>query len=238
MVTMQQSQRFDFRTANFADIETSLNEIDHVVLDGLWNVSFLNDLLARTRSHSAKHHEMSITSLEMLSPDLDTAFFIEFERAGLPALMRQLLKGDFVAASGAERVIRQVSPAAVWFAGLHADGQLRPAALRGLRSTRELTIWTPFQDCTTETIPRLLLLHRGEHYKDLFTEAEQTTVDGIPYLPIQLKPVDQPGGMPMPWKSCFSESLGRAAGTPLLYRWGVALYSITMSFMEVICGKG
>jgi hypothetical protein len=74
------------------------------------------------------------------------------------------------------------------FSGLHTDGQLHYCSERGINSKREFTIWTPLQDCTGDTTPRLLLLHRGDTYCDVFSTQESVTDEGNSYLPVQLRP--------------------------------------------------
>jgi hypothetical protein len=106
----------------------------------------------------------------------------------MTALYRYLLQGNFVVARS-ERVIRRVDPRfPLRFSGLHYDGRLRYCSSQSIRSQREITLWTPLQDCITDNIARLLLLHRGETYVDLFSEEEQMELGGVKYLPVQLRP--------------------------------------------------
>lgn len=123
-----------------------------------------------------------------LPVEIEREFFFEFERSGAPALLRELLGGDFFVGIS-ERVIRRADAAvATRFSGLHQDGQLGPCSRAGINSKREFTIWTPLVDCTDEETPRLLLLQRGQTFANVFSEAEHVEDRGARFLPIQLRP--------------------------------------------------
>src|SRR5262249_3637787 len=112
---------------------------------------------------------------------LDQDFNSEFERSGMPALLRNLLRGNFVL-DRSERVVRRTDPRyPVRFTGLHYDGHLPPCAPRGLNSQREFTLWTPLVSCIDDQTPRLLLLHRGD-------AVDFAAKDAGGFDPIQLKP--------------------------------------------------
>ncbi len=106
---------------------------------------------------------------------LERSFFSEVDRSGLPGLLRHLFShGDFMIGR-TEFVLRRYEPRTMplCFVMLHDDYQFGVCARAGLASHRAVTIWTPLQACTDDKISRLLLLHRGEGYKDLFTEKER-----------------------------------------------------------------
>ena len=109
--------------------------------------------------------------------EADKRFFTAVELSGLPGLLRVLLKGDFFVGKS-ERVIRRADPRfALRFIGLHPDGQLNLCSGHAFNTKRELTIWTPLQDCTTDDTPRLLLMHKGETYTDLFADEETPAIE-------------------------------------------------------------
>jgi hypothetical protein len=88
-----------------------------------------------------------------------------------------------------ERVIRRLDPShPLRFTGLHCDGQLKAMSEAGLRSQRELTLWSPLQDCTDDTISRLLVMHRGDTYGSVMTAQDLREIEGATYLPVQLRP--------------------------------------------------
>jgi hypothetical protein len=183
------SARFDLRTPPaFKQIETTIDAVGHVVLDNLWNPEFLARLhdFAQENFVSSPHGATHFD--DALPPEIDREFFLEFERSGVPALLRNLLSGDFVV-SRTERVLRRADASVpAQFSGLHRDGQLQPCAKRGINSQREFTIWTPLQDCTGDSTPRLLLLHRGDEFADVFSKEELVADEGTGYLPIALRP--------------------------------------------------
>src|SRR5262249_5244731 len=206
MALSLESPRFSLRTAAFADIEKTLNELGHVVLDDAWNPQYLENLQAGAKArfeaddarmnghfgqfpnevvemylggHSTLEQIATITGKNF--EVLDREFYSEFERTGLPALLRHLLRGHFVL-DRSERVVRRTDPRyPVRFTGLHYDGQLHSCARRGLNSQREFTLWTPLVTCVDDQTPRLLLLHRGDAVD--FAAKEAGGFD-----PIQLKP--------------------------------------------------
>src|SRR5271154_706760 len=100
------SPRYNLRDASLADIEQSINGVGHVVLDGLWNTSFLRRLHNFASANFMSSPEGATHFDGALPPDHDRDFFVEFERSGLPALLRHLLSGDFVV-SQSERVVRR-----------------------------------------------------------------------------------------------------------------------------------
>src|SRR4051794_3309193 len=116
-----ESPRFSLRTGAFADIERTLTELGHVVLDDAWNGQYLEKLQAgakaRFEADDARMNgrfdqfanevvEMYLgghTTLEQIATiadrnfdSLDQEFYSEFERTGMPALLRHLLAGHFV----------------------------------------------------------------------------------------------------------------------------------------------
>jgi hypothetical protein len=200
------SPRASLRTADFKDIDNSLANVGHVVLDDVWNTRFLSDLCvaadrkfcaddARFKGRYEEFSEGEIdqylgnhAALESLDAASDEEFFEEFERTGLPAMMRRLFSGSFVLGRS-ERVVRRTDPQfPIRFTGLHADGQLGFCSSRGLRSKRELTLWTPLLNCTDDVTPRLLLLHRGETFNGLFDDEKVLSENNVEHLPIQLRP--------------------------------------------------
>lgn len=218
------SPRFSLHEANWGDVEWDLDACGHVVLDDVWSVRYLDALCSLARrafdaaearfgaGESASPSETATylsgcTGFDGLPPPdvdritrrwrieaLDAEFFSEFARSGLPSLYRHLLGGDF-AVGRSERVVRRVDPRfPLRFAGLHCDGQLGSLSSQGLHSQRELTLWTPLVDCSADDVSRLLLLQRGEGFKDLFSDDEKLDAAGVPYLPIQLKPHHEPEG--------------------------------------------
>jgi hypothetical protein len=183
-----QSPRFDLRTAAISDIEESIKTTGHVVLDGLWNPAFLTRVHDLAKQNFAASPSGATHFDGVLPPTYDRDFFFELERTGLPALLRHILSGDFVV-SRTERVLRRADAAVpALFSGLHMDGQLRYCSERGINSKREFTIWTPLLACTDDSTPRLLLLHRGDGFADVFSTQESVTDEGNSYLPIQLRP--------------------------------------------------
>jgi hypothetical protein len=189
------SPRFELRDADFLEIERSISNVGHVVLDSLWNRNFLVRLHDFAKQGFATSSTGATYFDGVLSPAYDRDFFIEMERTGLPGLFRYLLSGDFVV-SRTQRMIRRADAAVpAQFSGLHMDGQLRFCSERGINSKREFTIWTPLQDCADETTPRLLLLHRGESYGDVFSAEENVADAGNSYLPISLRPQIESTGL-------------------------------------------
>jgi hypothetical protein len=183
-----ESPRLNLRDASLAEIEQTINNVGHVVLDGLWNRPFLSRLHDFAKTNFTTSSERATHFDGVLPPALDREFFIELERSGLPALLRHLLSGDFVV-SQTERVVRRADAAIpAQFSGLHMDGQLRYCSDRGIYSKREFTIWTALQDCSGDDTPRLLLLHRGDTFADVFSAQEFVTDDGTTYLPLELRP--------------------------------------------------
>jgi hypothetical protein len=189
------SPRFNLRDAPLADIEQSINDVGHVVLDGLWNRQFLGRLHDFAVTNFATSSKRATHFDGVLPPDHDREFFTEFERSGLPALLRHLLSGDFVV-SQTERVVRRADATVpAQFSGLHMDGQLRYCSDRGIHSKREFTIWTALQDCARDDTPRLLLLHRGDTFADVFSSQEAVADEGNSYLPIELRPQMEAAGL-------------------------------------------
>lgn len=205
-----ESPRFSMRHGDLGEIEKALSTVGHVVLEGVWALPFLERLhagiAAKFGEDDAKFaghfDEFPVPVIDSYlgchkgfddfgadRDGFDAAFFEELERSGLPALYRRLLAGDFVV-SQFERVLRRVDPHfPLRFTGLHHDGQLGALSSRGLRTTREFTLWTPLQDCSTEDISRLLLIERGQPTKQFLDEApNRTQIAGIPFHPIQLRP--------------------------------------------------
>jgi hypothetical protein len=188
MALYLESPRFDLRAAALSDVETALETIGHAVLDGLWNQPFLTRLRIFAQDNFAASPGGATHWDGTLPPALDHEFFLELERTGLPALQRHLMGGDFVV-SRTERVIRRADATIpAQFSGLHRDGQLRYCSERGINSKREVTIWTPLQDCSDDGTPRLLLLRRGQNFDDVFSTRETVSDEGNTYLPIGLRP--------------------------------------------------
>ena len=189
------SPRFNLREASLAEIEQSINDVGHVVLDGLWNHKFLSRLHDFAVTNFTTSSERATHFDGVLPADLDREFFTEFERSGLPALVRHLLSGDFVV-SQTERVVRRADATVpAQFSGLHMDGQLRYCSDRGIHSKREFTIWTALQDCTGDDTPRLLLLQRGDTFADVFSSQEAVADEGNTYFPIELRPQMEAAGL-------------------------------------------
>jgi len=185
------SPRFSARDVDAAAIEDAIDRVGHVVIDDLWDVFFLLKL----HDFAARHFQSEQTGSTHL-PDVrgmagwdENEFFDRIRKSSLPGVLRHMQRGDFVV-SESERVIRRANAAVTTlFSGLHADGQLRCCSDEGIRSKREFTIWTPLVDCTGEDTPRLLLLHRDQHFYGVFSTDEQISDEGIPYFPLQLRPV-------------------------------------------------
>jgi hypothetical protein len=196
MALTTESPRFSLRSAKLAEIDAAISEIGHAVIDDVWNPSFLSTVHALARKkyedddrrylgHFSDYPKAvidvylgSCNYLESVSngQDLREIYFSELDRSGLPALLRELLKGDFFV-DESERVIRRTDPRfPLRFIGLHKDGQVGPCSRAGINSKRELTIWTPLQDCTDDDTPRLLLLHRGDDIYDLMSADELAPV--------------------------------------------------------------
>jgi hypothetical protein len=206
MALTTESPRCSLRTASFSDVERTLDEIGHVVLDEAWNYRYLEALHTRAKSKfeaddalydgrfdqfpaslieqylgghtnldeivAAAAHDDRLASIKAA----DNEFFFEFERSGLPALLRHLLNGNFILGRS-ERVIRRADPRfEVRFTGLHQDGQLRYCSSRGVNSRREFTIWTPLQPCVGDDTPRLLLLHRREQRLEIDGDIHKITL--------------------------------------------------------------
>jgi len=187
MALSVESPRFSIREDEFAKAHQALDEVGHVVLDGLWRCSFLTMLreIAKRGFHSSSH---DATYLPNIPAGARRELFVEFERSGAPALFRDLLRGDFFVANN-EMVLRRADTSVVSrFSGLHKDGQLKPCSEHGVNSRREFTIWTPLQDCGNDLTPRLLLLRRGEHFKDVFSKENLIQDHDTSFLPIQLQP--------------------------------------------------
>jgi hypothetical protein len=167
------SPRYSLRTADFSDITDSIERTGHVVLEDVWNVPFLDRIL-RVAQEAFEEDDRNVNRLPPervgsyiggvtpCSVMSDPAFSPEFERSGITALLRLLFAGSFVV-DGAEQATRRVDPKiAARFTGLHRDFQLDELAIRGLRTDRAVTIWTPLLDCSDEMTPRLLLFAHGE----------------------------------------------------------------------------
>jgi hypothetical protein len=196
------SPRFARRGADLRSIDSALASTGHVVLDDVWNGDYLAGVrrdadgrFQRDDKRFANGFEGypdsvvecylgSFIGLEnlfetdaSLNREQDLKFFSEFELSGFPGLLRVLLNGDFFVGRS-ERVIRRADPRfAIRFIGLHPDGQLGDCSRRGFNTKRELTIWTPLQDCTADDTPRLLLMHKGETYTDLFDEGHPPAIE-------------------------------------------------------------
>jgi hypothetical protein len=199
-----ESPRYSLRTASFSDVERTLNELGHVVLDEAWNYRYLEALHARAKSKFEADDALYGGRFDQFPDSLieqylgghtnldevvikqgdriasvkaaDHEFFFEFERSGLPALLRHLLNGNFILGRS-ERVIRRTDPRfEVRFTGLHQDGQLRYCSSRGINSQKEFTIWTPLQPCVDDDTPRLLLLDRREQQLELDSGIHKITL--------------------------------------------------------------
>jgi hypothetical protein len=204
------------RDGDLSEVEHGLDTTGHVVLDGVWNSRYLARLCERAErwfaredaTYSGKFSQFPRAAidkylngcasveecvldpgrrLDLGRPEVEDELFDEFERSGLPALYRYLLRGDFVAAR-VERSIRRADPRfPLRFDGVHCDGQLTACSSHGLQSKRELTLWTPLVDCVSRDTPRLLLLHRG-HTPHIFRESEKVDMKGVVEQPILLQP--------------------------------------------------
>lgn len=194
-----ESPRFTLHFSCLSSVDAALASVGHVVIDALWNTEFLAALhghaAARYERDDARFaagfdahadsvvegYLAGVVGLDSLfdgadavesSRAWDRRFFSEVELSGLPGLLRVLLSGDFFVGRS-ERVIRRGDPRfPVRFIGLHPDGQLHLCSEHGLNTKRELTIWTPLQDCANDHTPRLLLMHKGETYTELFESGE------------------------------------------------------------------
>jgi hypothetical protein len=194
--------------ASRRDIETALRGIGHVVIERLWPLDYLGALRQAVADHFAaldaayaenpssfsnaetEVYLGNVTALDSLRhyEQRDRAFFDAISSTGLPALYRRLFTGDFVISRG-ERALRRADPRfPLRFHGLHVDGQLGPLSREGIRTKRELTLWTPLVDCIDEDTPRMLYLHRGETFSDLLTETDFIEDRSVRYSPIQLRP--------------------------------------------------
>lgn len=183
-----ESPRFNLRTADLTDVKQNLETVGHIIFDGLWNERFLTGLRAFAEDNFAATPTRATHYDGTLSPELDREFLLELERSGLPAVLRYLLSGDFVV-SRTERVLRRADASVpAQFSGLHRDGQLRFCSARGINSKGEFTIWTPLLDCTDDLTPRLLLLHRGDEFTNVFSENDSVSDEGNSYLPVALRP--------------------------------------------------
>lgn len=204
-MALLESPRFNLRSCNFQDVRAALKTVGHAVLDNVWNLDYLRRLHdhaeAKFRSDDARIHgnydampdgvvEGHLGGTAELygngasAEALDREFFLEVERSGLPACYRHLTGGSFVVATS-ERVVRRVDPAyPLRFIGLHCDGQLWRMSDES-PSDEQFTLWTPLQPCTDDFTPRLLLLHRGETWLEIF--ADDARENGA--LAIQLKPL-------------------------------------------------
>ena len=178
-----ESPRFSLRTAEFSAIDEAVSTVGHAVIDDAWNPRFLEHLLQRAKL-KVTAEAANIYSLFDAREDgdrCDREFYLEFQRAGWPALLRCIFVGDFVL-QRSERVIRYVDPKEpVKFTGLHHDHQLENCFNAGVRSKRGLTIWTPLQSCMDDQISRLLLLYRGDDYGDaakpIYLHEDETKTD-------------------------------------------------------------
>jgi hypothetical protein len=219
-----ESPRFSYRSASLAAIDEALATVGHVVLTDLWSTPFLDRLreIAAIRfasddaTYLGNFDKYPHSTIEVYlggfrnfdeiggagAEEIDAAFFEEIERTGLPALYRRLLHGDFVV-SASERVIRRLDPKfPLRFAGIHCDGQLGALSKEALRTDREITLWTPLQDCMTDEIARLLLLHRGETLGDFYAAGGTVKEGDVSFHPVQLRPLQ------------FRDEVGRRALIP------------------------
>jgi hypothetical protein len=196
------SPRFSLRTRDLSSIDAALAATGHVVVEGLWDTEYLAEVRTAADERFRRDDDRfalgfdgfpdsvvecylgSFVGLENLSEtdaaanaEADRRFFAAAELSGLPGLLRVLLNGDFFIGRS-ERVIRRADPRfTIRFIGLHPDGQLNVCSGHAFNTKRELTIWTPLQDCTTDDTPRLLLMHKGETYTDLFAEDEVPAIE-------------------------------------------------------------
>jgi hypothetical protein len=181
------SPRFSLRTADFDAIDQAIRQTGHVVLDNVWNPNFLSELRRDAKDrfeaddrrlekgdalqdvHGYMGGEIGIGVLfgrdeaaVAKSVQYSARISVEFARSGMPALVRCLLNGTCVLGDTVAS-LRRIDPRfPVRFTGLHSDGQLDVCSSQGRTSRRELTLWTPLQDCVDEDTPRLLLLHCRE----------------------------------------------------------------------------
>lgn len=209
------SPRIDLRNGDLNDAEKYLSTIGHVVLDNVWNINYLEEIYLRSKQRyqndderfSGRFEDFASTTIDTYlgghldfnelknevvsdySKDVEDQFFIEYQRAGLTPLMHLLFQGSFMVGKS-ERVVRRADPKfPVRFTGLHADGQLGACSQMGLRSKRELTLWTPLNSVQDDSRPRLLLLDKKEtSFLDIFEAEELLEESNVKYLPIQLKP--------------------------------------------------
>jgi hypothetical protein len=194
MAVSLESPRFSLRSASFGDIEAALATVGHAVLDDVWNPLFLAEAReAALRAFAAPaQQDVGYVAFTELFPgpikDAHDRLFRELERSGLPALLKHLLAGDVVVDHNNIFVRRADVAPPIRFTGLHRDGQLQKLARSGINSTGEFTTWTPIVDCTSDDLPRLLLLHRDEQFNLSMFEGTDR-VDGA-FHPIQLRPRD------------------------------------------------
>jgi hypothetical protein len=192
-----------------AAVNAALEDVGHVVIDWVWNPEYLasvrEPLAARfaefDRLYATARDQIPDTEIEVYLggslpfdtfreayPAHDDRFFDVVSRGPLPALYRRLFDGDFVISRG-ERVMRRSDPRfPLRFTGLHEDGQLAALSRRGIRTKRELTLWTPLVDCSDDSAARLLLLRKGETYAGLFNERDKIEVGGVKFAATVLKP--------------------------------------------------
>lgn len=185
------SPRFLARNASLRGIAKAIDRVGHVVIDGLWDPSFVRGLQRFSEPHFAADPSEATHlpgDLRCLSGWNEQGFVDAIEQSRLPRILHHLLRGDVVVSHN-EHVIRRADAKVTGlFSGLHYDGQLRPCSDEGINSKREFTIWTPLVDCTTEDTPRLLLLARGQTFTDVFGVDELVSDEGVKYWPLQLRP--------------------------------------------------
>jgi hypothetical protein len=195
------SPRFSLRTADFDAVDQAIRQTGHVVLDNVWNTHFLSELRQESKSrfeaddrrlekgeslqdvHGYMGGEMGVGVLfgtdaaaVAKSAQYSARISMEFERSGMPALVRYLLNGTCVLGDTVAS-LRRIDPRfPVRFIGLHSDGQLNLCSSQGRTSKRELTLWTPLQDCVEEDTPRLLLLHRRETVDTISLDGDKDIV--------------------------------------------------------------
>lgn len=200
------SPRFDLRTAEQSRITAAIAETGHCVLDGAWNIAYLDSLLTKSKRYFDEMDERYRRDPDALSfgeraqyhghfagthyVTSERDFQFELERSGLTAILRGLLNGDFVSAES-ERVIRRAIPSSsLSYVGLHRDFQLDKLAARSRNRTRGvLTVWSPLCDCTGERISRLLLLQAGFNPLDVLSDEDFVEVEGRRFPVIALRPV-------------------------------------------------
>jgi hypothetical protein len=100
------SPRLSIREASLSDARELLDRVGHVVIDDLWNKTFLAKLRQIAEIGFQSSGTDSTHLIYSLPNAVDREFFLEFERSGAPALLRELLNGDFFVCTN-ERVIRR-----------------------------------------------------------------------------------------------------------------------------------